>query len=60
MVTFCKVVRPEGKKLDFYGDGCSMRVNVIGSKSHIARLTNLVVEAKTLVEKVREQVQNAE
>lgn len=51
---------PEGKKLDFYAQELLREVNTIGSKSHIAELTNLVVEAKTLVEKIREQVQNAE
>lgn len=51
---------PQGKKLDFYAQELLREVNTIGSKSHIARLTSLVVEAKTIVEKIREQVQNAE
>jgi uncharacterized protein (TIGR00255 family) len=50
----------QGKKLDFYAQELLREVNTIGSKSHIAKLTSLVVEAKTIVEKVREQVQNAE
>ena len=51
---------PQGKKLDFYAQELLREVNTIGSKSHIAKLTGLVVEAKTLVEKIREQVQNVE
>ena len=54
------VKEPQGKKLDFYAQELLREVNTIGSKSHIARLTALVVEAKTLVEKIRELVQNVE
>lgn len=50
----------EGKKLDFYAQELLREVNTIGSKSQVARLTALVVEAKTIVEKIREQVQNVE
>lgn len=55
-----KSEKPEGKKLDFYAQELLREINTIGSKSHITDLTSLVVEAKTLVEKIREQVQNAE
>ena len=55
-----KSAEPQGKKLDFYAQELLREVNTIGSKSHIAKLTSLVVEAKTLVERIREQVQNAE
>jgi uncharacterized protein (TIGR00255 family) len=51
---------PQGKKLDFYAQELLREVNTIGSKSHIAKLTSLVVEAKTIVERIREQVQNCE
>lgn len=51
---------PQGKKLDFYAQELLREVNAIGSKSHITKLTSLVVEAKTVVEKIREQVQNVE
>lgn len=51
---------PQGKKLDFYAQELLREVNTIGSKSHIAKLTALVVDAKTIVEKIREQVQNVE
>ncbi len=51
---------PQGKKMDFYAQELLREVNTIGSKSHIAKLTSLVVEAKTVVERIREQVQNVE
>jgi uncharacterized protein (TIGR00255 family) len=49
-----------GKTLDFYAQELLREVNTIGSKSQTAELTRIVVEAKTLVEKIREQVQNVE
>lgn len=55
-----KSTDPQGKKLDFYAQELLREVNTIGSKSHIAKLTGLVVDAKTVVEKIREQVQNVE
>lgn len=51
---------PIGKTLDFYAQELLREVNTIGSKSQTAELTRLVVEAKTCVEKIREQVQNVE
>lgn len=51
---------PIGKTLDFYAQELLREVNTVGSKSQSAGLTRLVVEAKTLVEKIREQVQNVE
>ncbi len=50
----------QGKKLDFYTQELLREVNTIGSKSSVARLTQIVVEAKTLIERLREQVQNVE
>lgn len=50
----------EGKKLDFYTQELLREVNTIGSKSQVAEITQAVVEAKTLIERLREQVQNAE
>lgn len=49
-----------GKTLDFYAQELLREVNTVGSKSQTAELTRIVVEAKTLVEKIREQVQNVE
>lgn len=50
----------EGKKLDFYTQELLREVNTIGSKSQVAKITQAVVEAKTLIERLREQVQNAQ
>ncbi len=50
----------QGKKLDFYAQELLREVNTIGSKSQISALTALVVDSKAIVERVREQVQNAE
>ena len=49
-----------GKKLDFYCQELLREVNTIGSKSQLASLTHVVVEAKSVIEKFREQVQNIE
>ena len=50
----------EGKKLDFYTQELLREVNTIGSKSQIAKITQAVVEAKTIIERLREQVQNVQ
>lgn len=50
----------KGKKLDFYTQELLREVNTIGSKSSVSKLTQIVVQAKTLIERLREQVQNAE
>lgn len=50
----------EGKKLDFYTQELLREVNTIGSKSQVAKITSAVVEAKTLIERLREQVQNVQ
>ena len=50
----------KGKKLDFYCQELLREVNTIGSKSQLASLTQVVVNAKSVIEKFREQVQNIE
>lgn len=52
--------QPLGKKLDFYTQELLREVNTIGSKSSVSQLTQIVVEAKTIIERLREQVQNVE
>jgi len=49
-----------GRKLDFVLQELNREINTIGSKSSSAELSKLVVEMKTLAEKIREQVQNIE
>jgi uncharacterized protein (TIGR00255 family) len=51
---------PLGKKLDFYLQEMWREINTIGSKGAHAEISSLVVEAKTELEKLREQVQNVE
>ncbi len=50
----------EGKKLDFYTQELLREVNTIGSKSQVSGITESIVESKTLIERIREQVQNIE
>lgn len=50
----------EGKKLDFYTQELLREVNTIGSKSQVSGITESIVEAKTMIERIREQVQNIE
>ena len=49
-----------GRKLDFLVQEMNREVNTIGSKSSDAELTRLVVELKSEIEKIREQIQNIE
>jgi|SRR6266550_3018076 len=51
---------PAGKKLDFLSQEMLREINTMGSKSRSAVLRTLVVELKTEVERIREQVQNVE
>lgn len=49
-----------GKKLDFVSQEMLREINTMGSKSRSASIRSLVVELKTEVERIREQVQNVE
>jgi uncharacterized protein (TIGR00255 family) len=49
-----------GKKLDFISQEMVREINTIGSKSRTAAIRSLVIELKTEVERIREQVQNVE
>lgn len=51
---------PVGKRLDFYTQELLREFNTIGSKTNDAIMTQSVVEAKNLIERLREQVQNVE
>ncbi len=51
---------PEGKKLDFIVQEMNREANTTGSKSADISITNVVVEMKSEIEKIREQVQNIE
>jgi uncharacterized protein (TIGR00255 family) len=49
-----------GRKLDFLVQELNREANTIGSKANDAQLARLVVDLKSEVEKIREQVQNIE
>ena len=51
---------PVGRKLEFLVQEMGREANTIGSKSDDARLAALVVELKSEIEKIREQVANVE
>ena len=51
---------PLGRKLDFLLQEMNREVNTIGSKANDSRIAREVVEMKSLLEKVKEQVQNIE
>jgi uncharacterized protein (TIGR00255 family) len=51
---------PIGKKLDFLLQEMNREVNTIGSKANDLEITRNVVELKSEIEKLREQIQNIE
>jgi uncharacterized protein (TIGR00255 family) len=51
---------PTGRKLDFLVQEINREINTIGSKSLDIGITNRVVEVKSDMEKIREQIQNIE
>ncbi len=51
---------PIGKKIDFLIQEMNRETNTIGSKSGNLLITNLVIDIKTELEDIREQVQNIE
>ena len=51
---------PIGKKIDFLIQEMNRETNTIGSKSGSLDITNLVINVKTELEDIREQIQNIE
>lgn len=51
---------PVGRKLDFLVQEMNRETNTIGSKSNDIEITNHVVDIKSEIEKIREQIQNIE
>lgn len=49
-----------GRKLDFLLQEMGREINTIGSKSQSSEISAAVVEVKSILEKIREQVQNIE
>lgn len=62
-VTFREIVESGdsvGKRIDYQLQEMNREVNTIGSKSRNIEIARLVVDAKALLEKIREQIQNIE
>lgn len=51
---------PVGRKLDFLIQEINREINTIGSKSNDLTIANVVVDVKSEIEKIREQIQNIE
>lgn len=51
---------PVGRKLDFLVQEMNRETNTIASKANAAEIAHLVVDMKSEIEKIREQVQNIE
>ncbi len=51
---------PIGKKIDFLIQEMNRETNTIGSKANSIEITNRVIELKTEIENIREQIQNLE
>jgi uncharacterized protein (TIGR00255 family) len=49
-----------GRKLEFIAQEMGREINTIGSKANDAEISRLVVEIKTALERIREQIQNVE
>ena len=58
--TYMDSGEPVGRSLDFLSQELFREFNTMGSKANHAPLAQLVVRAKTELEKIREQVQNIE
>lgn len=51
---------PAGRKLNFIQQEMLRETNTIGSKSSVLAINNIVIEVKSELEKIREQIQNIE
>lgn len=51
---------PLGRRLDFIAQEMHREVNTIGAKSIDSRISNLIINIKNELEKIREQIQNIE
>ncbi len=60
LLSLLESAEPVGRKLDFLVQELNREVNTIGSKASDLTIAGLVVEAKSEIEKLREQVQNIE
>ncbi len=58
--SFLSSKEPIGRKLDFLTQEVNREINTIGSKAQDLAVTRIVVDLKSEVEKIREQIQNIE
>lgn len=58
--TLLKQDAPSGRTLDFLTQELNREVNTIGSKCSMIEITQLVIDAKNEIERIREQIQNIE
>ncbi len=56
----CKEPPPVGKKLDFILQEMNREINTIGAKNNISEISEIVIETKNQIERIREQIQNIE
>jgi uncharacterized protein (TIGR00255 family) len=59
-IKLLKESSPIGKKIDFLVQEMNRETNTIGSKANCLEITNRVIDIKTELENIREQVQNIE
>ena len=57
---FFNAKEPIGRKLEFITQEINREINTTGSKSNDIKISNKVIEIKSELEKIREQVQNIE
>ena len=55
-----KTNEPTGKKMDFIIQEMNRETNTIGSKANNLEITNRIITIKTILEDIREQIQNLE
>ena len=55
-----EIPEPVGRKLDFLIQEFNRETNTIGSKVQNVEITKIVVDIKSDIEKIREQIQNIE
>lgn len=57
---FLESKEPVGRKLEFLIQELHREINTIGAKAHAVEISQLVIQVKSELEKMREQVQNVE
>lgn len=55
-----QLTEPVGRRLDFIIQELNREINTVGSKANDLRITQIVIEFKAELEKIREQIQNIE